>query len=76
MGVAFGDVLAGELPLRWRLLIDEFAADPTLPFQEIKGKQQCAHHDLPAVERDEPVNLLALLNPTRAALSEAEKKSC
>jgi hypothetical protein len=33
LGVAFGDVLAGELPLHWAMVTDEFGTDPTLRFE-------------------------------------------
>ncbi len=34
LGVAFGDVLASELPLRWVMVTDEYGTDPTLRFKE------------------------------------------
>ena len=34
LGVAFGDVLASRLPLRWVMVTDEYGTDPTLRFKE------------------------------------------
>jgi hypothetical protein len=31
--IAFGEVLASELPLRWVMVTDEYRTDPTLPFK-------------------------------------------
>jgi hypothetical protein len=33
LGIAFGDVLASELPLRWVMVTDEYGTDPTLRFK-------------------------------------------
>src|SRR5436309_3516686 len=34
LGVAFGDVLTSELPLRWVMVQDEYGTDPTLRFKK------------------------------------------
>lgn len=36
LGVAFGDVLASELPLRWVMITDEYGTDPTLRFKKTR----------------------------------------
>lgn len=33
MGVAFGDVLSSDFPLRWVMITDEYGTDPTLRFK-------------------------------------------
>jgi hypothetical protein len=33
LGVAFGDVLASELPLSWAMVTDEYGTDPTLRYK-------------------------------------------
>ena len=33
LGIAFGEVLASELPLRWVMVTDEYGTDPTLRFK-------------------------------------------
>jgi hypothetical protein len=33
MGVAFGDVLSNDLPLRWVMITDKYGTDPTVRFE-------------------------------------------
>ena len=33
LGIAFGDVLTSEFPLRWAMITDEYGTDPTLRFK-------------------------------------------
>jgi hypothetical protein len=46
LGVAFGDVLASEFPLRWGMVTDEFGTDLTLRFK--KTTIQIPHDDFQA----------------------------
>jgi hypothetical protein len=74
LGVAFGDVLASELPLRWVMITDEYGTDPTLRFKNTSININALTMISKRVERDEPVNVVRLLGKNREALSEAEKK--
>jgi hypothetical protein len=69
LGVAFGDVLASELPLRWVMVTDEFGTDPTLRFKRTTVQINALTMISKRVERDEPVNLLELLRLTREQLA-------
>lgn len=57
LGVAFGDVLTSELPLRWVMVTDEFGTDPTLRFKEITLQVNALTLISKRVERDEPVSV-------------------
>ena len=73
LGVAFGDVLASELPLRWVMVTDEYGTDPTLRFKETTLQVNALSMISKRVERDEPVNVSELLRITREQLSHHEK---
>ena len=73
LGVAFGDVLASEFPLRWVMITDEFGTDPTLRFKNTSTNVNALTMISKRVERDEPVDVFRLLRQTREVLSEAEK---
>ena len=68
LGVAFGDVLASELPLRWVMVTDEYGTDPTLRFKETTLQINALTMISKRVERDEPVSLQRLLDKTREQL--------
>ena len=74
LGVAFGDVLASESPLRWVMVTDEFGTDPTLRFKETTIQINALTMIAKRVERDQPVNVQWLLDQTREQLAVAEKK--
>ncbi len=74
LGVVFGDVLAGELPLHWVIRTDEYGRDPTLRFKNTSININALTMISKRVERDEPVDVVRLLRQNREALSEAEKK--
>jgi len=74
LGVAFGDVLASELPLRWVMVTDEYGTDPTLRFKETALQINALSMISKRVERDEAVNLSELLRVTREQLAHHEKK--
>jgi hypothetical protein len=69
LGVAFGDVLASELPLRWVIVTDEFGTDPTLRFKQTTVQINALTMISKRVERDETVNLTYLLRVTREQLA-------
>jgi hypothetical protein len=74
LGVAFGDVLASELPLRWVMVTDEFGTDPTLRFKETTLQINALTMISKRVEKDEPVSVQWLLDKTREQIAANEKK--
>ena len=74
LGVAFGDVLASELPLRWVMVTDEYGTDPTLRFKETTIQINALTMISERVERNEPVSVQWLLDKTREQLAVNEKK--
>ena len=74
LGIAFGDVLASELPLRWVMVTDEFGTDPTLRFKETTLQVNALTMISKRVEKDEPVSVQWLLDKTREQLAVNEKK--
>jgi hypothetical protein len=69
LGVAFGDVLASEFPLRWAMVTDEFGTDTTLRFKQTTVQINALTMISKRVEKDEPVNLSYLLRITREQLA-------
>jgi len=74
LGVAFGDVLASELPLRWVMVTDEYGTDPTLRFKETTLQINALTMISKRVERGEAVNISELLRATREQLAHHENK--
>jgi len=74
LGVAFGDVLASELSMRWVMITDEYGTDPTLRFKDTSININAVTMISKRVERDQPVDVFWLLQKNRAALSNAQKK--
>jgi Domain of unknown function (DUF3806) len=74
LGVAFGDVLASELPLRWEMATDEFGTGPTLRYKDKPVNINALTMISKRVERDEVVNLVQLLQTTRVQLRQIEAK--
>jgi hypothetical protein len=70
LGVAFGDVLASELPLRWIMVTDEYGTDPTLRFKQTTVQVNALTMISKRIERDESVDLLWLLRQTRENLAQ------
>ena len=68
VGVAFGDVLSSELPLRWVIVTDEYGTDPTLRFKGTTVQINALTMISKRIERDETVNLDQLLQTTREQL--------
>jgi hypothetical protein len=75
LGVAFGDVLASELPLRWVMVTDEYGTDPTLRFKDTTLQVNALTMISKRVERDEAVNVSELLRMTREQLAVHETRS-
>lgn len=69
LGVAFGDVLASELPLRWVMVTDEYGTDPTLRFKDTTIQINALTMISKRVEKDEKVSLTEILNSTRQQLT-------
>lgn len=74
LGVAFGDVLASELPLHWVIMTDEFGTDPTLRYKQSSVTVNALTMISKRVERGEKPNLLRLLQVTREQLSTADQR--
>lgn len=74
LGVAFGDVLISEFPLRWVLISDEYGTDPTLQFKKTSININALTMISKRVERDEHVDIQELERKTGDSLSEAEKR--
>ena len=68
LGVAFGDVLSSELPLRWVIVTDEYGTDATLRFKSTTVQINALTMISKRIERDEAVNLDELLRITREQL--------
>jgi hypothetical protein len=72
LGVAFGDVLANEFPLRWVMIPDEYGTDPTLRFKKTTWNVNALTMISKRIERDERVDVYQLLRITRQQLSDLE----
>ena len=72
LGVAFGDVLASELPLSWAMVTDEYGTDPTLRYKDRPVNINALTMISKRVERGEVVNLVQLLQITRDQLAQWE----
>jgi hypothetical protein len=68
LGVAFGDVLTSEFPLRWVMITDEYGTDPTLRFKDTGTNINALTMISKRVERDERVDVFELVRNTRDAL--------
>ena len=73
LGIAFGDVLASELPLRWVMVTDEYGTDPTLRFKGTTVQINALTMISKRVEKDEDVNLSELLRITREQFTRMPK---
>lgn len=74
LGVAFGDVLASELPLRWTTMTDEFGTDPTLRYKNTTVQVNALTMISQRVEQDRAVDLAELLRATREHLADIQGK--
>ena len=75
LGVAFGDVLASEFPLRWVMVTDEYGTDPTLRYKTTTLQINALTMISKRIERNERANLLELLKITGQQLAHFEKDS-
>lgn len=73
LGVAFGDVMASELPLKWVMVTDEYGTDPTLRFKNTTLQINALTMISKRVERGESVDLDHLLQATREYLRRFSK---
>jgi hypothetical protein len=73
LGVAFGDVLASELPLRWVMVTDEYGTDPTLRFKNTTLQINALTMISKRVERSDSVDLNELVHATREYLARLSK---
>ena len=69
LGIAFGDVLASGLPLRWVMVTDEYGTDPTLRFKGTTVQINALTMISKRIEKGEKVNLSELLRITREQLT-------
>ena len=74
IGVAFGDVLSSDLPLRWVIVTDEYGTDPTLRFRSTSVQVNALTMISKRIERNEIVNLGELLQMTREQLRRLPEK--
>jgi hypothetical protein len=74
LGVALGDIMATELPLKWVMVTDEYGTDPTLRFKESTIQVNALTMISKRVERSETVDVTDLLRQTAASVSEMEKR--
>lgn len=73
LGVALGDVLSSELPLRWIMVTDEYGTVPTLRFKKTTIQINALTMIAKRIERNQPVDLSALLRMTRDQITQAEQ---
>jgi hypothetical protein len=68
LGIAFGDVLASELPLHWMMVTDEYGTDPTLRYKDEPANINALTMISKRIERGDAVNLVHLLQESRQQL--------
>ena len=73
LGVAFGDVLAHELSLRWVMITDEYGTDPTLRLKNTSTNVNALTMISKRIEKGQAVSLSELLRITRKALAQIGK---
>lgn len=69
LGVAFGDVLTSELPLRWVMVTDENGTDATLRFKATTIQINALTMISKRIEEDQTVNVSELIGITREQLN-------
>ena len=74
LGVAFGDVLTSEFPLRWVMITDEHGTDPTLRFKNTSINVNALTMISKRIERDERVDVFELVRKTGETLSDAARQ--
>jgi hypothetical protein len=74
LGIAFGDVLAAELPLRWMMVTDEYGTDPTLRYKDTSIQINALTMISKRVERGEDVDVATMLRMTGEQVAQLERK--
>jgi hypothetical protein len=74
LGIAFGDVLASELPLRWMMVTDEYGTDPTLRYKNTSIQINALTMLSKRVERGEKVDVVTMLRMTSEQIAQVEKE--
>jgi Domain of unknown function (DUF3806) len=72
--LAFGDVLATDLPLHWAMVTDEYGTDLTLRLRDTSLQVNALTMISKRIERDESVDVSYLLRTTREHVEAYEKK--
>ena len=75
LGVAFGDVLASELPLHWVMITEEYGTDPTLRFKATSLNVNALTMISKRIETGQTLNLSRLLRLTKGQLAAYENGS-
>jgi hypothetical protein len=73
LGVAFGDVLAKELGLRWVIVTDEYGTDPTLRYRDTTIQVNALTMVAKRVEEGRAVDLQAIYEGVRSHIAETLK---
>ena len=74
LGVAFGDVLASEFPLKWVMVTDEYGTDPTLRYKATSIQINALTMISKRIEKGDPVDLARFLRITGEQLAVYGKK--
>ncbi len=74
LGVALGDIMATELPLRWVMVTDEYGTDPTLRFKDSTIQVNALTMISKRMERDEAVDIADLLRQSSVAVAQMQKE--
>ncbi|MGO8929131.1 MAG: DUF3806 domain-containing protein [Limisphaerales bacterium] len=74
LGVALGDILATELPLRWVMVTDEYGTDPTLRFKDSTIQVNVLTMISKRVERDEAVDIADLVRQSGVSVAQMERE--
>jgi hypothetical protein len=74
LGIAFGDVLASELPLRWMMVTDEYGTDPTLRYKDTTIQINALTMLSKRVERDEEVDVQTMRRMTGEQVAQLERE--
>jgi Domain of unknown function (DUF3806) len=75
LGVAFGDVLASEFPLKWVMVTDEYGTDPTLRYKMTSVQINALTMISKRIEKGERVTLSVLLKTTGEQLALYDNQS-
>jgi len=74
LGIAFGDVLASELPLRWMMVTDEYGTDPTLRYKDTTIQINALTMLSKRVERGEDVDVQTMLRMSGEQTAQLERE--